>query len=535
MLLLAAAVCVLLTACANAANLLLARAARRRGEISLRAALGASRLRIIAQLLVECSLLSTLAAALGLLLAIGLVRVFTIEAIPLNLPYWVRFEFDARVFAYVAALCLGTGVLFALAPAWQLSNTSAGDILKDSGRQPLGSARTRRSAHVLLLAELALTMVLLAVASLLVRSARTLYEADAILFAPQVMTAQIALPSPKYATPAERRAFRDRLAEHLATAPSLTSAALASARPFVDSISMQLLLEGETPSPEGGRVVQTIAIGDRYFETLGLRMVRGRPLEAQDAVAGPDAVVINERFATLHFPGADPVGRRIRLAELGPKETPGPWLTIVGVAPSVRQRPMGPAAAIAYLPLRTDTGTFTAVVARASGDATLAAAAIRDQLRAVEPDAAAYNLESLERLSEKSRWTHRMLSMVITLFAAIALLLSATGLYALTAYGVSQRTAEVGLRMALGAQRAQVAWLFIRGMLWPVGVGLGVGLAAAFAVGRLIRGLLVETSPTDPRIFAGISALLIATVIAASIIPVRRAARMDAAQALRRD
>jgi predicted permease len=535
MLLLASAFFVLLIACANAANLLLARGAHRARELTLRAALGASRARIIGQLLAESLSLSAVAGGVGLIVAAGAVRLFTGQTVDLNLPYWIAFELDRRVFAYVALLCLGTAVTFGLAPAWQMSRTSAHDALKDSGRHQLGGVRTRRWAASLLVAELACTMMLLAGASLLLASARALYDADAIVFAPNVLTAQVALPAGTYATPDERRAFHARLQERLDTTPAIAVATLASARPFVDSVSMRAVLEGEAATAGPARVVQTVAIGERYFEALGLPMIRGRALTRQDGAPGGDAVVINERFATLHFAGRDPIGGRIRLAELSAGATPGAWLTVVGVSPSIRQRPMGPAAAIAYLPLAAQPGPFTAVVVRGSGDAAALAAAVREQVRAVDEDAAAYTIEPLERLSAKSRWTHRMMGVVITLFAAIAMLLSAAGLYAVTAYGVSQRTSEIGVRLALGAQRSAVAWLFLRATLWPVGLGLAIGVAGAAAVGQLVRGLLVNTSPADPRMFATIAAVLIATAALACVIPVRRASRLDPAVALRRE
>jgi predicted permease len=342
------------------------------------------------------------------------------------------------------------------------------------------------------------------------------------------------MPAGRYARPEQRRAFHARLEERLEAAPALASAALASARPFVDSVSMGLLLEGEPPA-DPPRTVQMVVVGDRYFETLGLRLRRGRAFGPDDGLPGRDHVIVNERFASLHFPGVDPIGRRIRLSETSRNAIPGQWLTVVGVSPSVRQRPMGPAAAIAYLPLRARPGPFTAVILRPAGDPAQAASALRAEIRHLDPDVAAYNIESLERLSEKSRWTHRMLSAFLALFAPIGTVLSAAGLYAIAAYGVTGRRSEIGIRLALGARRSQVAWLFMRRTLLHAAIGLTTGMAGALAAGQVLRGLLVGTSPTDPLTFAGTALLLLATAAAACLIPARRAMRLDPLAVLRRE
>ncbi|MCA1715277.1 MAG: FtsX-like permease family protein, partial [Gammaproteobacteria bacterium] len=257
--LIAAGFLLLMLACANAANLLLARAMHRTREVALRAALGASRTRIVRQLLIESVMLSVLAAGAGLLLAVIGVRAFAAEAVELHLPFWIQFEFDARVFGYVAALSLVTAIVFGLAPAWHLSSTQARDALKEGGRGTTGGVRSQRWAAGLLVAELALTLAMLAGTSVVVRSGQSLYEADAVLDLDNLVTGQIALPPAKYATPEQRRQFLVDLQERLRSAPGLAAATIASARPFVDSGSRQLGIDGEPRTGDRPRIVQTVA------------------------------------------------------------------------------------------------------------------------------------------------------------------------------------------------------------------------------------------------------------------------------------
>lgn len=441
-----------------------------------------------------------------------------------------------RLFAYLALLCLGTALAFGLAPAWQLAKTNAHDVLKEGGRGGSGSVRTRRWASGLLVGELALTLVLLAGAGLLVRSGLALSGADAVLDARRFLTAEVALPPAKFPAPERILAFYASLQERLHAVSAFEAATIADGRPFVESATRQLVLEGEDSAAAGRRGVQMVAVGERYFETLNLPLSRGRALVRGDGLPGRHAIVINERFASLHFAGADPLGRRIRLLKPDAAGPDGPWLTIVGVSPSVRQRPMGEAGAVAYVPLDMEgqAGPDIAVIVRSANRSSVGGM-LRDEVHALDPDVAVYNIQPLERLSELSRWAHRIMGTMLMLFAVIATLLSAMGLYAITAYGVSQRTSEIGIRMALGAQRSQVVWLFLRGTLLQLGLGLAIGIAGAIGVGQVIRGFLVRTSATDPVTFAGMAVLLLAVAAAACFIPARRATRLDPVVALRHE
>lgn len=526
---------VLLIACANAANLLLARAAYRAHEISLRRALGASRRRIVRQLLVESLLLAVLAGICGLLLAWPVVRLIAAETADFNLPYWARLTFDARVFGYLATVCAGTALLFGLAPAWKLSRADTAEMLKRGGRTGGGGLRSRRLTSALLVAELALSVILLASAGLLIRSALVLHDADRIVNASNVLTARLSLPAATYGMPQRRIAFYERLEERLRSIPSIASASIATALPFAGAGSREVALEGDVESESvRTRSVTTVAIGTRYHETLGLSVQRGRRFEAGDGLPGQEAAIVNERFAAVHSPGQDPIGRRIRLLERATSGTASSWL-IVGIVPSIRHSPARDAQPAVYLPLRAEPSANVVLLVRGRGNSAALAPVLREELRGLDPDLPLFNISTLERLSQQSRWTHRTASSMLGLFAAIAMLLSAMGLYAVTAYAVSQRTSEIGLCMALGAQRSQVSWLFLRATLVHLGLGLTLGIAGAMAAGQLLRGVLVQTSALDPTTFACVVVLLVAVALLACLVPARRAAALDPAVALRHE
>lgn len=528
-----AAAVVLLIACANGANLFLARAAERTREMAMRTTLGATRVRILRQLLVEALIVSAVAALLGL----GFTRIavwwFTTEAADLNLPFWIAFEFDARVFVYVAVACLGSAIASGLVPAWQLSRTNAHELLKEGGRGASGSRRRERWKAVLLTGELALTLTLLGAADALITSSAALGREDDRLDLDGLFTAQIGLPPTRYDTPESRRTLHARLREGFDQAGRLPAVTVSSARPFVDSTVRELLLDPTFPPVTTARTVQAIGIDDRYFAAMGLSMLHGRALTFGDGAPGAEAVVVNDRFAEVYFRGSDPVGQRIGLAEPRSPALSARWFTIVGVSPSIRQRPMSRTAPLVYLPLDVHLGYGLAVTVRSGHDREQTAAALRESLLRVDDDLAIYNLQPLRRLSELSRWPARLVSLVLAIFAVIASVLSAGGVYGLTAYGVSQRTPEIGLRMALGARRGQIAWFFLRTTMRAVGMGFAIGVAGVLAVRQVLSSILTDTAGADPLAVAVVIAFLTVVVFAACFFPARRAVRLDPAVALR--
>lgn len=280
-----------------------------------------------------------------------------------------------------------------------------------------------------------------------------------------------------------------------------------------------------------------LSVSAGYFDTIGARMLRGRAFTDVDGTPGHEAAIVNQRFVTMHFPGEDPIGRRVRLADSTPQVQPPPPLdaTIVGVGPTIRQRNFQDPDPdpVVYLPYRADPQRFGTLIVRAAGDPAQITSLVREEMRAIEPDLPLFNILTMDQLLAQQRWPFRVFGSMFAIFAVIALVLSAVGLYAVTAYSVTQRTAELGVRMALGAQPAQVMWLVLRRAFVQLGVGLPLGIAGAFGVGKLLQILLVQTSPRDPVTIGSIALLMMVVSMAACVWPARRATRLDPVSALR--
>jgi predicted permease len=534
---------VLLIACANVANLLLARSAHRSREVSVRVSLGATRWRIVRQLLVESALLAVMGGLLGLGLSIFGIRWFDSVTQDVGKPYWIQFTMDGRVFAFLAALCLGTGVVFGLAPALHVSKADINEVLKEGGRSGSASVRAHRWTGGLIVSELALTLVLLAGAGFMMRSFLTLYRLDLGIETSHLLTMRLALPERKYPAIEQRLAFYERLEQRLRGSPSVQAAAIASNLPMQGGFLRLLSIEGR-PTPAGQKPpsVTMVTVDPRYFETIGLPLVRGRVFTDLDGVPGNVNAIINQRFAQMQFPQEDALGKRIVLSMdlAGAPPTGGVptslTATIVGIAPNVRQRNFSEPDPdpVAYLPFRTDPRGFMTLVARSQGDPSALTPVLREEVRASDPDLPVFDIKTMDQNLAQQRWPFRVFGTMFVIFAMIALVLSAVGLYAVTAYSVSQRTQEIGVRMALGAQAKQVWWLVLRRTFVQVCIGLGLGMAGAFAVGRwVLSTLLVQTSDKDPVTLISIAVLLVAVSISACLRPALRATRLDPLVALR--
>jgi putative ABC transport system permease protein len=533
--LLAAVGFVLLIACANIANLLLARAAFRQREMAMRASLGATRWRIVRQLLVESALLLIVAGILGFVLAFIGLRAFVSHVHGINFPYNIQWTMDTRVISFMAAACLGSGLIFGLVPALHLSRSGVYDVLKESGRTAFGSARSRRWMRGLIGIELAFTLVLLAGAGLMMRSFLALHRADEVVDGSHVVAMGVTLPVQRY--PREQwTVFYDRLMERLQGIGPIASASLTSNVPFAGARRRTLTVDGRPPPKDGTTPnVSFVAIGPEYFEALGVPLLRGRAFTALDGTPGQETVIVNERLAGLHFPNEEPLGRRIRLSDPVAAGAQPPWLTIVGVSPSIRQQQpvdLQELDPVAYVPMRADLRPFATLLVRGPAPEGLAAL-VRQEVQALDPELAVSGIISLRVLEGQSRWAHRVFGLMFAVFAAVALAVSAVGLYAMTAYSVRQRTQEIGVRMALGAQRGDVVRLFVRQVFLPLGAGLVAGFGGALIIGRLLRSFLMQTSAADPATLASIAALLVAVALAASFWPARRATRLDPVTALR--
>src|SRR4051812_38833297 len=387
---------VLLIACANVANLLLSRSARRSREIALRIALGASRGRVIRQLLVESTLLACLGGVLGWIMSLAGVRLFDMAVQDVGKPYWIKFTFDTTVFGYLVAVCFATGIIFGIVPALQVSKTNLNDILKESGRGNAGGRRARWLTATMVVAELALTIVLLAGAGLVIRSFMKMYGLDIGVDTSHMLTMRLSLADKKYPTPEQRRLFYERMLPRLAAIPGVAAASITSAPPTAGAGSRQLEVEGRAPvDPKKLPEATTMIVSDTYFDTLGVTMRQGRVLRDVDGTAGSEGVVVNARFASQFFPDGDILGRRIRLKD-GPalNGTEKPWMTIVGVAPNVRQRNIEAVDpdAVAYLSYRLEPPAGTALLIRSVGDPASLTAAVREAVQTTDPNQPVFNV-----------------------------------------------------------------------------------------------------------------------------------------------
>ncbi len=537
---------VLLIACANVANLLLSRSAHRSREIAVRIALGATRWRVVRQLLVESIVLGCFGGLIGLGLAVVGVRLFDNAVSGTGKPYWIIFTMDYTVFAFLAAVCVLTGILFGLAPALQVTRTNVNEVLKEGGRGNAGGVRARWLSGTMVVLELALTLVLLVGAGLMVRSFLKIYTLDLGIRTANLMTMRMQLPEVKYPTPETRRAFYDRLAPRLASIPGADSVALTTAVPPFGAGRRGLEIEGRPVRKAGEEAPQVVVvtISPGFFETAGVQLLRGRVFRDTDGAAGSETIIINERLASQYFKGEDPIGRRIKFAEPPPvpgqlapsaPRPPEVWRTIVGICPSIRHsnpQDSDPAPA-AYIPYRQDPPAGITLLVRSRLDAGSIMNLVRREVQAVDQDQPVFTVQTLDQVLAQSMWPYRVFGSLFAIFAVIALVMSAVGLYAVMAYSVTQRTPEIGVRMALGAEGRRVSWLILKRGLLQLALGLTLGLAGAFGLSRVLRTLLVQISPTDPVTFVSITIILTAVAITACIVPARRATRVDPLIALR--
>ena len=529
---------VLLIACANVANLLLARAASRTREVTVRMSMGASRWRIVRQLLVESLLLASIAGVCGLGLSVFGIRLFWANAADSHPPYWLRFPFDFRVFLYMAAVCLGTSILFGLLPALQTARTNLVEVLNEAGRAATGGRRRRRWSGALIVGQIALTLVLLSGAMAVVQNVVSLSRVEAGVDTSRLLRLRIDLPSSTYGTPEQRIALYRRLEERLA-ARGRSQLALANVPPLAGGRVREIEVSGGSAGRAAGRATQ-VTIGAHYFETIGARPVRGREFVAGEGEPGRGAAIVNERFAASFLQGTSAIGQRIRISDpVAPDDSrrPGEWMTIVGVAQNVRQRPgqsleFDP---VVYVPYASDVVWNMNVLVRTDGDLAAAAAALRADVAAIDPDLPLFDVRTVDDLLYFQRWAQRVFGSMFGLFAALALLMAAVGLYAVTAYGVSQRTRELGVRLALGASAGHVAWLVARRTSALVLIGLALGAFGTVGVSGLLPAILSASRAGEPAFLAVVISLVIVVATLAGLVPARRAVRVDPVVALRND
>jgi putative ABC transport system permease protein len=520
---------VLLIACANVANLLLARATARQKEIAIRTALGASRLRIVRQLLIESLLLALTGGGLGLLLAMWGVDLL-VAASPADIPRVQQVGLDARVLAFTMALSALTGIIFGLVPALHASKPDLNDALKEGSRGSTESLRRNRVRSFLVVAEVALSLMLLIGAGLLLKSFMRLLQTDAGFDAGHVLTLDIPLSRQRYDTPAKQADFFRRLIERTQTLPGVETAGVVNILPLSEldeSISFQIA--GRPPAPPGAVPEGNYTIVSAgYFEALKLRLRAGRLFNAQDNAQAPPVALVSEALVRRYFTGENPVGQRLQLdGEDKPRE-------IVGVVGDVRRAALETEAQPEYyLPYEQAAERRMNLVVRTSGDPAALTATVRGAVKELDKDQLIWQTRTLDELRSASVASRRFNMMLLGLFAVVALLLAVLGIYGVMAYSVTRRTHEIGIRIALGAQARDVLKLIIgQGMTLAV-IGVALGLLGALAVTRTMASLLYGVSATDPAIFAGLALLLAFVALVACYVPARRATKVDPMVALR--
>ena len=525
---------VLLVACANVANLLLARAAGRQKEIALRVALGAGRLRLVRQFLTESMLLALLGGAAGLLLSLwglSLLKAF----MPENISQVGEIALDARVLGFTLLVSLLTGLVFGLAPFAQASRLNLNEILKDGGRGTASGRGGNRLRGGLVVAEVAVSLILLVGAGLLINSFLRLRNSDPGYRSDNLLTMTVVLPEQKYPEPAQRAAFFAELIERVKALPGVRSAAVTDWLPLtMTGGSFGVSVDGRPdPGPDQRPDVVTRVVSPEYFGTMGIRLLRGRQFnERQDRADAAPVVVISETTARRLWPGEDALGKRIKPGGL---DSPDPWMEVVGVVNDVRQFDLATEPRLQmYLPyVQFEWFVPRQLVIKTDVEPSSLAAAVRGAVWGVDKEQPVSDIRTMEEVLSESIARQRFSTMLLGIFAAVALALAAVGIYGVMSYAVANRTREIGIRMALGAQAGSVLRLIVAQGLKLVSAGVLLGLVGSLLLTRLMSSLLFGVSPTDPLTLVTISLLLVVVALLASYIPARRAAKVDPLIAIR--
>lgn len=521
----------LLIACANVANLLLVRSEARQREIAVRAALGAGAGRVMRQLLTESLVLAAVAAGVGLLLAFAGVR-FLAWWNPADIPRVATVTLDLRVLGFTAVVAFITSVLFSIAPAVRAMRLDLNDSLKDGSQSASSGVGRQRFRNALVVLEMSLAVVLLVGAGLMLRSLWSLQRVQLGFDPSNVLTMRLSAPQASYETPEQVVQFYERLLERVRQIPGVRVAGAVRALPLGSTIGdFGLRIEGYVP-PAGTNAKGDWQIAtDGYLEAMGERLVRGRSIAPTDTASSQLVALINEEMARLYWPGQDPIGRRFKV---GGGSANRPWVTVVGIVADVRHNGITDVVKEKfYVPHRqwhVSVGnairSMTLVIKTTQDPATLTAA-VRQQVRAIDPNMPIAEVRTMTDVVDATLSTPRFTGALLGTFAILALVLSAIGIYGVLSYIVSRRTREIGIRVAIGAQRAEIVRLVLRSGLSLSLIGVAIGVAAALWAAQLMRGLLHDVRPSDPLTFVAVGVLLSVIAAVASFVPAWRAARVD--------
>jgi putative ABC transport system permease protein len=524
---------VLLIACANVANLLLANAASRQKEMAIRSALGASRLRVIRQLLTESAMLAIAGGALGLMLSVWGVSLIT-KLLPPDFPRLHEIGIDWRVLAFTVGASMFTGFLFGFAPAMHASKTDVQEAMKESSRGASGSLRRSRLRHALIVAEVALSVVLLAGAGLLFRSFMRLQEVDTGFSSHQVLTARLTPSGGNFREDVDYINFFDQVLQRLNSVPGVQHSGLINTLPLSKGPTTGFRVEGRPILPRDKWVPTNFrSVSDDYFRAMSIPVLQGRNFNDRDTQTAPLAVMINQVLAQNDFSGENPIGKRITFGSVDDQQQPI-WFEIVGVTANVRSIELReePEPEL-YFSARQSPFENMSVVIRSSVEPASLTGSLRQIVQEVDKSVPVSDVKTMDHIVSESVTQPRFNLFLLGVFSGVALLLSVAGIYGVTAYTVTQRTHELGVRIALGAQVGDVLRMILGQGMAVIGIGIAIGLAAAFGLMRLMNSLLFGVSATDPFTFAAITAVLIGAGLLACYVPARRATKVDPLEALR--
>jgi len=539
MLMMASVAFVLLIACANVANLLLARAAVRSKEIAVRIAMGASGWRVVRQMLTESLIIALAGATLGIGIAYGMLQWIKANLLG-GIPFWMQFRIDWQVLAFTATVAVVTAFVFGLVPALQAARPNLVNTLRDAGARGSSAGRGhQRLRSSLVIGEIALSVILLVGAALLIRSFLGMQRVQPGFDPSNLLTMRVTLAGPAYDSTFKRLAFWDRFLTQINTRPGIVSAAITNNVPLGGGNNNSFFVPEGQPVQLGSEPLLEIRwVSPRYLETLRVPLLRGRMFTDQEwadsGVAGRVAV-INEHMAKSLWNGADDaLGKRFKFGNA--TDTLNRWITVVGVAADIKHKALTSEPDYqGYMPYRQGGWNSAAIVVRTPANPTLATGTVVAALKEIDPLVPAYRVLSMDATIERSYWQQTLYSKLFTAFAAIALVLAAVGVYGVISYSVSQRTREIGVRVALGAQRTNVLGLIVGQGALLAAVGIGIGLAGALGVTRFLRAMLFGVSPFDPLSFVAVTVVLSTIAFFASYLPARRAARVDPVEALRQE
>jgi predicted permease len=521
---------VVAVASANAANLMLVRGARRGLEIAIRSSLGASRPRILFQLLVESVVLALAGALVGSAVSMAGVRIFRLGVPQDAMPYWFQYSLDLTIFAALVAISLGTVLIFGLLPAWQASRTDASHVLKDGGWGGAGRLGSRWLTTGFMAAQLGLSVVVMSyVVHDFIREDTTV-PSDTLIETPHELTAAINLPADRYPSAGHRTEFFSQLHERARALPGVSAVALTNSLPW-SGAREQRLQRNDRSEREQMPVLFSVMVSPGYFDTLRVPLLRGRDFHGQEPVP---AAIVNERFVKSFSPDANPIGEQITLLSPDSNDATATSVTIVGVAQDIRHSGGAPAPLV-YLPLAAAPPAAISVMLRSGGDVTTATGQLREAVLALDPHLPVHQVMTLEQAVRNVEWPARVGARLVTILSAIVLLLSTVGLYAVTAHAVVQRSKEIGIRVAIGARPRQVQRLVLSRAAAQVALGLLFGIGATYAWDNVFASGVTARHFTDPRVLVPIASVLACAMVLACLIPIRQALRLDPIATLRQD